>query len=253
MKFFSDRIVIDNHTSLFTCVSWSDAWTLDDTLIYRSLLLSRKAASIGSFYLFMIDEARAELVSGSLGILSSSWSGESSSPPRVLVPPAVPLLLQPQPEWGCLTYPQWWLLCYQVLLRHSALLPYYPLPRQDCPAATQPVEPHQPSTRWKHHCKPQSCTSHASRKCWLLSLSFGKMNLQNNNHQKNFGRYQAITNNILKYLSTFPISVNEVKGILRRRDFAHVSPEAIHVRKIIVYLHSVVESNWWTSVRAGVY
>ena len=69
------------------------------------------------------------------------------------------------------------------------------------------------------------------------------MNLQNNNHQKNFGRYQAITNNILKYLSTFPISVNEVKGILRRRDFAHVSPEAIHVGKIIVYLHSVVESD----------
>ena len=63
------------------------------------------------------------------------------------------------------------------------------------------------------------------------------------NNQKIFGKYQAIANNILKYLSPFPISVNEIKGILRRRDFAHVSPEAIHVRKIIVYLHSVVESN----------
>ena len=61
--------------------------------------------------------------------------------------------------------------------------------------------------------------------------------------QKDFAKYQAIANNILKYLSPFPISVNEIKGILCRRDFAHVSPEAIHVRKIIVYLHAVVESN----------
>ena len=70
---------------------------------------------------------------------------------------------------------------------------------------------------------------------------------ENYNHQKKyFWQISGYSKQHLEYLSPSPISVNEIKGILRRRDkcgiFAHVSPEAIHVRKIIViYLHSVGE------------
>ena len=92
-----------------------------------------------------------------------------------------------------------------------------------------------------------TCTSHDPHICWLLSLSLGKMNLKIIiTKKKYFWQISGYSKQHLEYLSPSPISVNEIKGIQRRRDkcgiFAHVSPEAIHVRKIIViYLHSVGE------------